>query len=338
VTDNRNNLAAIERIRKIAMYRTPFVSLVALCALIPTHLSAATALAPEVHLVRGKFPANSQPDGNSVLLLAPAGVIAVDTGRHSAHAQELIEFARQQHRPIAAVVNTHWHLDHIGGNALLRKTYPRVRIYASNTLRQALQGFLHDYSQQLQQAVAQAKPAADVSAWQRELDLIAAGDQLAPDEPVASSVELHVAGRPMYLHVTRGATAGDIWIEDRAARLVIAGDLVTLPVPFLDTACPEEWQHALGDIAATDFEVLVPGHGAPMTKTQFNTYRFAYAELLACALTGQQADACANGWRERLGKLLAAEDSAAVAPMLDYYFKSRLRSAANRAKYCAAVD
>ena len=72
------------------------------------------------HLVPGTFAPGRGPDGNSVFLDAPDGLILVETGRHPAHREKLLAYARQRGRPIAAVVNTHWHLDHSGGNAEIR--------------------------------------------------------------------------------------------------------------------------------------------------------------------------------------------------------------------------
>src|SRR3954464_6965161 len=86
------------------------------------------------HLVPGTFEPGRQPDGNSIFLDAPDGLILVDTGRHPAHQQKLLAYARERGRPIAAIVNTHWHLDHNGGNAEIRAAFPRARLYASNAV------------------------------------------------------------------------------------------------------------------------------------------------------------------------------------------------------------
>jgi hypothetical protein len=76
-------------------------------------------------LLPGRFPRDRQPDGNSIVIEAPAGLAVVDTGRHADHAQALLDFAARKGRPIAAVATTHWHLDHLGGNARLREVFPR---------------------------------------------------------------------------------------------------------------------------------------------------------------------------------------------------------------------
>ena len=47
--------------------------------------------------------------------------------------------------PIVAIVNSHWHLDHVSGNAALRAAYPRAQVYASDAIRDAMHGFLADY-------------------------------------------------------------------------------------------------------------------------------------------------------------------------------------------------
>jgi glyoxylase-like metal-dependent hydrolase (beta-lactamase superfamily II) len=53
----------------------------------------------------------------------------------------LLASARQRGRPIAAIVNTHWHLDHTGGNAEVRAAYPKAPVYGSKALEGALTGF-----------------------------------------------------------------------------------------------------------------------------------------------------------------------------------------------------
>jgi glyoxylase-like metal-dependent hydrolase (beta-lactamase superfamily II) len=64
---------------------------------------------------------------------------------------------------------------------------------------------------------------------------------------------------------------GDVWIFDRESRTLISGDLVTLPLPLFDTACPEGWQQALSRVADVDFETLAPGHGEPMSRETFSS-------------------------------------------------------------------
>lgn len=51
---------------------------------------SATAPAPDWHLVPGSLEPNRGPDGNSVFLDAPDGLILIDTGRHPAHRDRLL--------------------------------------------------------------------------------------------------------------------------------------------------------------------------------------------------------------------------------------------------------
>src|SRR5690242_13971947 len=87
----------------------------------------ASASAEPYHLIPGAVPLGSGPDGNTVVLDAPQGLIVFDTGRHPEHAQAIIDYAKSRHRPIAAVVNSHWHLDHTTGNWDIRQAYPNVK-------------------------------------------------------------------------------------------------------------------------------------------------------------------------------------------------------------------
>ena len=109
----------------------------------------ASQLAPGVDLIPGTFVAGTQPDGNTVVFTAADGLVVFDTGRHPAHTQQIVDFANAAKKPVVAIVNSHWHLDHVGGNVLLRETYPGVRVYASGAIEGAMHGFLADYHKQL---------------------------------------------------------------------------------------------------------------------------------------------------------------------------------------------
>lgn len=292
----------------------------ALAAVTAWPLSAATELLSGIHVIRGTFAPGSQPDGNSVILEAPEGLVVIDTGRHAAHTQAILDFAKKAARPISAVINTHWHLDHIGGNALIRREYPAARIYASNALHDAMTGFLASYRTQLK-AVADSSTTAEARKnFEAELALIDAGPKLAPDVVITASGPRTIAGRALRLGLESNAvTAGDVWILDETTGVLIAGDLVTLPAPFLDTACPSRWQESLDRIAKLEFDLLIPGHGAPMTRTQFATYRAAYRDLLACAAADRPKEQCIDGWIRTVAPLMSGFDDRFTRALMEYY-------------------
>ena len=313
-----------------------------LIALLFLGLAAATATAadlpPGIHLVPGTFTPGAQPDGNSVIIDAPEGLIVVDTGRHATHTQAVLDLAASLGKPIAAVVNTHWHLDHIGGNARVRAAYPAVRIYASNALAAAQTGFLADYRTQLVEMMAGARmDSTALSSLQAEIALIDAGPALLPDVVITTGTARVIAGRSLVVGLAGPAvTAGDVWIQDPATRVLIAGDLVTLPVPFLDTACPQGWQATLDRIARFDFAVLVPGHGAPMPRAEFETYRAAFGNLLERAASDAPAEDCIEGWLADVGPLVPAAEQDFTRELLAYYLGQHLRGNPERtAKFCA---
>lgn len=296
------------------------------------------ALADGVLFVPGGFVAGQQPDGNSVLLRGGDGWIVVDTGRHAAHTQAVLDAAAAAHLPIRAVINTHWHLDHVGGNGMVRKAFPDVRVVASNAIADALTGFLARYRAQLVELAAQTEDPGQRQAFATEIALIDGGKALAPDDVVTASGERTIAGRALDLELTDHAvTAADVWIVDPATRIVIAGDLVTLPVPFLDTACPAHWRATLDAVGRRDFTTLVPGHGPPMTRAQFDTYRRAFGNLLDCAATKAEKEVCVGAWIKDAGELLAGEDPKFVRSLLDYYLDAHLRSG-DAAKAAALCD
>ena len=274
------------------------------CSVVALSLHAAPP-----HVIFGKFVPGRQPDGNSVVFSTREGLVVIDTGRHRAHTQQILDYARG--RKIAAIVNTHWHLDHIGGNAL----FPDVKVYASGALEGALGGFLANYAKQLEEMIARTS-GEEQERYRTELALIRNGKALLPDVVVTG--DRSVAG--LRLHLEKDAvTAGDLWVFDPKSKTLVAGDLVTLPVPFLDTACPAKWKDALDRLAAVRFDQLVPGHGPVLSRAQFERYRTAYANFLAC-----ESD-CETRWLRDVGDLVPESEHAFTRQLLGYYLGLRKR-------------
>lgn len=299
--------------------------------------SAQAERVPGYHLVSGKFEPGRGPDGNSVFIDAPDGLILVDTGRHPAHRDKLLAYAKERGRPIAAIVNTHWHLDHTTGNGELRAAYPAARLHASTAIEGALEGFLKRSRANVEAYVNSGKATPQqLAEIRRGWAALDNPDGFRATDPVTRSARMRIAGRAMNVNLAPFAvTEGDVWLHLPDERLVIAGDLVVGLMPFMDTACADGWRKALDSVAATDFDTLIPGHGSPMTKPQFLEWRSAFNNLLDCAAGDADRQTCIAGWRRDAAAFIPAGDEARVDEMTGYYIDTRLRAEpAERARYC----
>jgi len=297
-------------------------------------LAQPQSLEPGVEWLPGRLVAGQQPDGNSVLIDAPDGWIVVDSGRTQAHVQALLERLRASGKPLRAIVNTHWHLDHIGGNRALRSAYPQARVIASEAIIAARSGFLADYRKQLLDEMAR-RPVDDAQrvAWQREVDVIDDAAASTPDLVIGERSTLELAGLGLSIGVERQAvTAGDVWVYEPSSQVLAAGDLVTLPAPLFDTACPERWRDALARISTIRFRWLVPGHGEPLGRGQFLIYRESFERLLACAASPAPKQQCIDGWVTDAAGLFARAQQPLARSLLSHYIDQTLR--APRAAAC----
>lgn len=293
-----------------------------------------------ITLLPGQLQANRSPDGNSLILRGREGVVVIDTGRGGGHTRHLIDLVSHMDLPLVAVINTHWHLDHIGGNALFRERWPGLHVHAHPSLDTALDGFHADYRKQLESYLPTLPEGSDEQQrYEAEMDLLRLGRKLGGTDPVPRSTTLTLGGRRLELHVSpHSVTEGDLWIFDAATKTLVAGDLVTLPVPMFDSACPEGWSRSLADLAREDFSQIVPGHGGPMSRSQFAIYRRAFDRLLACAANEHDSKTCIDGWFDDAGVLIRAADQAYGRSLLAYYIDQFIRpSAPGRKRWCPAA-
>ena len=299
--------------------------------------SGAQARTDPFHLIPGQAGENKGPDGNTIILDAPAGLIVVDTGRHPDHVQAILDYARQRGRPIAAIVNTHWHLDHTTGNWDIRKAYPKVRVYASNALEGAVAGFFPASRKGAEEFLKSGKaPPATKAEIERGIYAMDHPDLLRPTNVIAKSAPMTIAGRRLDVHLVRfAATEGDVWLYDPKSKTAIAGDLVVDILPFMDTACADGWSKALGAIAAMPFTTLVPGHGPVMNRADFTTWRTAYDNFVKCGHSSADKKECVAGWEKDAANFIDDAHRQYVRKAADYYLTTRLRSTPEeQQKYC----
>jgi glyoxylase-like metal-dependent hydrolase (beta-lactamase superfamily II) len=295
-------------------------------------------IASGVYLQPGGFEPERGPDGNTIIFNAPQGLVVVDTGRHSWHSDAILAYAREGGRPIAAIVNTHWHLDHSSGNGRLKAAYPNARVYTTSAVDRVIApgGFLVRNMESAQAMLA----GAEITPVQREevqifLGTMAESQVLRPDVVIDRSQRLRLAGRRLDVRVTSGAvTDADLWLYDWRSRIAVIGDLVTFPAPFFETACPQRWREALDEVWATPFRTAIPGHGEPMTRDQFNVWRMAYGAFIDCVGTDAEPATCGSAWAQATAQFNGGEAGQRRAAGFAGYYVTMLRENGGKSPDC----
>lgn len=297
-------------------------------------------IAPDTFLLEGAMLPERGPDGNTVVLIGPAGLVIVDTGRHAWHSDGILAFAKARKLPVVAVVNTHWHLDHSSGNVRVKAAHPAARVYTTSAVNQATApgGFLsRNLIAAVESPVDPNMPAARQEEQEIFIATMKAAEALRPDVAIDRSGPIAMAGRRLDVRVTKDAvTAADLWIFDEKTGVAVLGDLVTLPAPFFETACPAQWEATLDDVWATPFTLAVPGHGNPMSRAQFDAYRQAFRAFRACVGSGTAAKECAAGWTHDAGRFLPTDAQRREATGYAAYYVDFLRRNGGASPDCAA--
>lgn len=190
-----------------------------------------TELSSGVHAITGR-------GGNALVVQGDGGAILIDTKVMGA-GEDLRNLAEEAGSPIVAVINTHHHADHTGGNAAFTSDLP-VYAHPSATPRVRSQ-------------------------------VASQGENPQPFLPTKNAMEhqtLEVAGVKMQLaHPGNAHTDNDVWIRFPEKNLIHTGDLVFHQVhPFIDAdagATTTGWMDACQEIlqACSNDTTVVPGHG-----------------------------------------------------------------------------
>ena len=220
-----------------------------------------TQMTNDVHMYAGV-------GGNVGVLVTPEGVVVVDTMTFVRQGGAIrAEVARLTDKPIVAVLNTHYHMDHTHGNPAFPSD---IKVIATkNTL---------EHLRTLDAAYWKDYPAAD----------------LLPNDTFDSGMkELRVGGKTVRSYALgRGHTDGDmvvLFVEDRVLH---TGDLVSNGYyPNIDLEAGGSvklWSGTLDKVLALPFDTVIPGHGTATSRRTVERYRDFMASLWSQTLTIRQ--------------------------------------------------
>jgi cyclase len=249
-------------------------------------------LAEGVYVARRTEPPGLTVNGNSVFIINDEDVVVVDTTLTPGTAREEIAALRKlTNKPVRYVVNTHWHDDHVMGNAAYREAFPGAEFVAHANVREYLPAMglenrkmaMSEHGYPAFIAALKQRLAKGESVYGGPLDeeeraalggAIGIAERYMAENPTAEVVlptltlrerlTLHRGSRVIdILYLGRGHTNGDVVVHLPAEGIVIAGDLVIWPVPYVGNpqSHPGDWGETLEKLLALRHTMIVPGHG-----------------------------------------------------------------------------
>jgi glyoxylase-like metal-dependent hydrolase (beta-lactamase superfamily II) len=230
---------------------------------------------------------------NSMVIVNTDHVMLVDTSVTPAAARALVAQIKEEisPRPIKYVFNSHYHFDHAHGNQIFGDDVEIIgheyirRMHLSNVLQQRTNKAFTDVLPQqiadMKERVAKtadAKQRAQLETAMRVMEAHAkAVQEVAPRPPNVTFTDvmtLHKGGREVQVHfLGRGHTGGDTMVFLPAERIVFTGDFFegrpgAGVLSYFGDAFIDEWPDSLERLKALDFDIIVPGHGAPLKERQ----------------------------------------------------------------------
>jgi glyoxylase-like metal-dependent hydrolase (beta-lactamase superfamily II) len=246
-------------------------------------------VADGVHAVLRTDPPGLMFEANGVVIVGDGGVAVVDGGSNPASARAMLAVVRRLTAlPVAYVINTHWHDDHVLGNQVWRDAYPAAEVVAHATAAEDLRtdgatnrrlmienGPKIVAGMRARMAKGEGLDGAPLSDEERvshastialaehHLSQAATFRTVPPTRTVDDSLTLRLGARTLVLrHLGRAHTRGDVVVHVPDAGVVVAGDLVAWPVPLVgSTSFPLDYGATLERLVALRPRRLVPGHG-----------------------------------------------------------------------------
>jgi cyclase len=264
-------------------------------------------------------------DGNSIAILNERDVLVFDTNVLPSTAMAVLSDIRKlTAKPVRYAVNSHWHPDHWDGNELYARNFPDLEIIASETTRRLMQNTMKVYVKTLEfEMKGSNKEFADQlrtgksadgkklneadrkeirSTLQAEQNFLAEYNHRQPVLPTLTfqrKLTLYHGGRVFELLELPGNTAGDTVLYLSKEKILLTGDLLVYPIPYMASSHPNAWIESLEALERLDAQVIVPGHGAAQHDKEYlhlvtDSLKFVVAQVHEALQRGMTLDEAQN--------------------------------------------
>ena len=195
---------------------------------------------------------------NVLILPGDKDVLIVDDQRRSNLAETLAGVRQVSDKPVRYVIDTHWHLDHSGGNGSFAAAGAQIIAQRNVRVRRSTPQFMAAYNAHIPADAPEALPA---SVYDEKLALREGSER----------VELR--------HVANAHTDGDTLVRFRNANVIAMGDVFFNHIfPFIDRSSGGSIQGMIKGVDAAlamadEHTRIVPAHGPVATTAELRAYR-----------------------------------------------------------------
>jgi len=229
-------------------------------------------LAPGVYALIDR---GGRAGANAGVVIGRDAIAVIDSLYQPEASRELLARVRQlSPLPIRYLINTHHHIDHVGGNRLLADAGATV------IAQRQVMGWLHGENLRL-------LGGERISDEQR-----ARVDGLLPPQlGYEGTLRIDLGDRQLLLQHRLGHTGGDTVVTVSDAAVVFMGDLLwRAAIPNLVDARTEDWTQTLDAYATMDATTrFVPGHGGVATPADVRDFA-AYLRQLRSTVQAAGSD------------------------------------------------
>ena len=238
-------------------------------------------------LADGVYEIQHEPNGNTTVIIGERQVFVVDTCLLPSAAREDIAQIRQwTDKPVSFVLNTHFHNDHNLGNRVYMTEFPALTIIAHVETKKEMDRFGPGSAGREEKTIATLQKMLETGKT-RDGQGLSDDDKAEVKKALAQQIQrteeirevkfqsatltfehdfgIDIGNREVQIKfLGRGNTPGDAVVYLPKEKIVVAGDLVVYPIPYIYDGYPVEWVQTLENLAQLDADTIVPGHGPVM--------------------------------------------------------------------------
>jgi cyclase len=231
--------------------------------------------------------------GNTTVVVGSKCVFLVDSAfLPSATKYDIEQIKKVTDKPVCYLLNTHWHGDHNTGNDQYVAAYPQVQIIAQRETKKDMDLIVGSFMQRRAANIAKAEKRVqtgknekgepltadeleqergNVEAYKAQAGEFTGAWRYQPPTVVfEQAMDVDLGDRKVQIrHFGRGNTSGDAIAYLPVEKILVTGDLVVYPIPFLFDGYPSEWAETLTKLAGLEAETIIPGHGILMRDKQY---------------------------------------------------------------------